>query len=53
MVTGWNDRHAQSEVPFVAALRSADARELVALELDQRPMTPSPLFTLDCDDDAL
>src|SRR5512132_3955546 len=41
MVTGRHDWHAQPEVPFVAALPSADAREMVAVELDQRPMTPS------------
>jgi hypothetical protein len=42
------DRHAQPEVPFVAGLRLTDARELIAVELDQGRVTPSPVFTLDC-----
>jgi hypothetical protein len=51
MVTG-HDRHAQPGVAFVARF-GTDARELVAVELDQSPMTPSPLSTLECDEDAL
>lgn len=47
-----HDRHAQPEVAFVARF-GTDARALVAVELDQRPMTPSPLVTLECDEDAL
>jgi hypothetical protein len=52
MVTGRHDG-MHSRVPFVAALRSADERELLAVELDQRPMTSSPRFTLEWDEDAL
>jgi len=51
MVTGRHDgMHSRA---FVAALRSADERELLAVELDQRPITSSPRFTLEWDEDAL
>ena len=47
------DRHAQPEVPLVAGLRSADARELIAVELDQRSSDAEPGLHAGVHEDAL